>query len=79
LRQCPQLSTLFILQPFLRVGYNVGMKSISASIVVLSGAILIASGAHVKNDVQNFMILVGGAVGIVGLVAWYKVLIHERS
>jgi hypothetical protein len=54
------------------------MKTIAASIIVLAGAILMASGAHVKTDTQNFMMMAGGVVGLVGLAAWYKSFFDEK-
>lgn len=48
------------------------MKSISASIVVLSGAILLAAGSFVPHgDTQLTLQLVGSAVGLLGLWAWF--------
>jgi len=48
------------------------MKQISASIIVLSGTILVASGAHVAhNDTQAFVMILGCVVGLIGLSAWF--------
>ncbi len=48
------------------------MKAVSASIVVLAGAILIASGVHVHhNDTQVFVCGLGCMVGLTGLLGWF--------
>jgi hypothetical protein len=47
------------------------MKPISASIVVLAAAILMAGGSQISHsDTQRIVLCIGGAVGIFGLVAW---------
>ena len=49
------------------------MKSISAAIIVLSGAIILATGSLVKHfDTQSFLQLLGGAIGLYGLVKWHR-------
>jgi hypothetical protein len=49
------------------------MKSASASIVLLSGALILAGGSLVAHDqTQRFLQFVGVAIGLVGLVAWFK-------
>ena len=48
------------------------MKSISASIIVLAGAILLVGGSHVQHDdTQLFVMIVGCAVTLIGLGGWY--------
>ena len=49
------------------------MKSISASIIVLAGAITFSTGAMVSHgDTQAVVMLAGAAIGIYGLIAWQK-------
>ena len=51
------------------------MKCISASIVLLSGAIILTGGSFVAhNQTQGFLQFVGGAIGLVGLAAWFMAL-----
>jgi hypothetical protein len=48
------------------------MKCISASIVVLAGAILIVGGSHVGHgDTALFVQAVGCSVGAIGLWGWF--------
>lgn len=48
------------------------MKSLSASIVLLSGAVILTGGSFVAHDqTQGFLQLVGAAVGVVGLGGWF--------
>jgi len=48
------------------------MKSISASIIVLSAAILILGGACIQHDgTQLFVMVVGCGVGLAGLGGWW--------
>ena len=48
------------------------MRSISASIVLLSGAILLAAGSFIAHDqTKGLLQFVGGAVGLIGLGAWW--------
>jgi len=48
------------------------VKSISASIVVLAGAVLILGGCFVRHvDTQLFVQVVGCAVGALGLWNWF--------
>jgi hypothetical protein len=48
------------------------MKAISASIVVLAGAILLAVGSLVQHaDTKLFVQVVGSVVGGIGLGAWF--------
>jgi hypothetical protein len=45
------------------------MKCISASIIVLAGAIVLVGGSHVRHDqTQGVLQLLGSAVGAGGLV-----------
>ena len=51
------------------------MKCISASIVVLAGAIVLVGGSHVGHDqTQGFLQMLGSTLGAVGLVVWFKTL-----
>ena len=48
------------------------MKAISASIVVLAAAVLIAVGSLAQhNDTQIFVMTVGCGVGLIGLSSWF--------
>jgi hypothetical protein len=48
------------------------MKSISASIVVLSGSVMISVGALVPHsDTRLFVMFVGSVVGLAGLYGWF--------
>jgi len=47
------------------------MKSISSSILVLAGAILVAVGGHIPNDTQAFALIVGCGIGLIGLYGWF--------
>jgi hypothetical protein len=48
------------------------MKSISASIIVLSGAIVLSAGGLVTHsDTSLFMMFAGGIVGLIGLYGWW--------
>ena len=56
------------------------MKSISASIVVLSGMLCLALGAMIPhNDTQRFICGVGLIVAGFGLVVWFKLLTWEPN
>jgi Na+/melibiose symporter-like transporter len=56
------------------------MKSISASIVVLSGALLLVGGSFVPHDqTQVFVQFVGCVVGLIGLVAWWLAFKQSRD
>jgi hypothetical protein len=47
------------------------MKAISASIVVLSGAYIFATGAAIQHsDTKMFVCLAGGVLVIIGLWGW---------
>lgn len=47
------------------------MKSISASIVVFSGSVCFSVGGLATHaDTGNFVMFVGGAVGLAGLYGW---------
>jgi hypothetical protein len=49
------------------------MKSVSASLVLLSGALILTGGSFVAHDqTQGFLQFVGVAIGLVGLAAWFK-------
>lgn len=56
------------------------MKSLSASLVVLAAALLIASGAHIRHgDTQLFVMGVGCAVGLLGLWGWWGGLQEKEN
>ncbi len=56
------------------------MKAISASIIVLAGAILLAGGAHIRHtDTKTFVMFAGCVVGVAGLVGWYRILKDEAG
>jgi hypothetical protein len=46
------------------------MKSISASLVVFSGAIVLMAGSFRTDDFGDLTLLLGGTVVLVGLVGW---------
>lgn len=47
------------------------MKSISASIIVLTAGILILGGSHIQHsDTKLFVQIVGCIVGVIGLGGW---------
>lgn len=48
------------------------MRTVSASIVVLAGALILSIGSMVSHgDTQATLQLIGGAVGGYGLVVWH--------
>jgi hypothetical protein len=54
------------------------MKSISASIIVVAGSVLIVGGSHVAHsDTATFVQIVGCGVGAVGLLAWFVSLTEK--
>jgi hypothetical protein len=54
------------------------MKEISASIIILAGAILIASGAHIQHSDTNLFVQgVGLCLGFIGLWGWFVSLKKE--
>lgn len=49
------------------------MRTVSASIVVLAGALILSVGSLVSHsDTQMTMQLIGGGVGVFGLVVWHR-------
>ncbi len=49
------------------------MKTVSASIVVLAGAIVLSVGSLIPhNDTQVTLQLIGGGVGVYGLIVWHR-------
>jgi hypothetical protein len=47
------------------------MKPLSASIIVLSAAILIASGGHIRHhDTSVAVMALGCLIGLGGLISW---------
>jgi hypothetical protein len=56
------------------------MKSISASIVLLSGAIILVGGSFVSHDqTQSFLQFIGAAIGLGGLYAWYTTFKQSKE
>jgi hypothetical protein len=56
------------------------MKAISASIVVLAGAIVFAQGVTIQHsDTQLFVCLVGGALGLAGLSFWMAAILNKSE
>ena len=56
------------------------MKSISASIIVLSGSVMICVGALVPHsDTRLFVMFVGSAVGLAGLWGWFAAASNPES
>jgi hypothetical protein len=54
------------------------MKAISASIIVLAGAIIFATGAIVQHDdTQLFVCFVGAGLGMIGLLFWTAAYFKE--
>ncbi len=48
------------------------MKSISASIIVLTAAILILGGSNIQHsDTKLFVQVVGCIIGVMGLSGWF--------
>jgi hypothetical protein len=47
------------------------MKSISASIIVLAGAILLLGGSQIRGETGGFIMLAGCVVGLIGLGGWF--------
>jgi len=51
------------------------MKAISASIVILAAAVLLAGGSHIShNDTKLFVQVVGCGLGLAGLTVWFSSL-----
>jgi hypothetical protein len=51
------------------------MKSISAAIVVLAGAIIFASGSFNQHgDTQGMVCAVGGIVALIGMWRWWQAM-----
>ncbi len=49
------------------------MNALSSSIIVFSGAFLLAVGSHVRHsDTGAFVQVVGCLVGILGFIGWFK-------
>ena len=56
------------------------MKSISASIVVLSGALVLVGASFISHDqTQGFLQFVGGVVGLTGLVVWFQTIRQSKE
>lgn len=52
---------------------RIDIKTLSASIIVLAGAVLVASGVNpASDDARLFVQVAGGVVGIAGLVTWWR-------
>ena len=59
-------------QPLTNLRSHRLMKSLSASIIVLSGAGLLLGGAFVGHpDTSMFVMFAGCVLGLVGLVGWF--------
>jgi hypothetical protein len=57
-----------------------GMKAISASIVVMAGAILFSAGQMLNHpDSGMVTCLVGATVGIIGLVGWFRAMTEKSE
>jgi hypothetical protein len=57
-----------------------GMKSISASIIVLAGALTFAIGGTIQHsDTQSVVCIVGIALGILGLGAWAAAFLSKAD
>jgi hypothetical protein len=57
-----------------------GMKAISASIVVVAGAILFSVGQMLNHPDSGLVTcLVGAAIGIIGLIGWYRAMIEKSD
>jgi hypothetical protein len=55
-----------------------GMKSISASIVALSGAVLLSAGAvNNYNDASGLVAIFGFLVSVAGLAGWIGAMIGK--
>jgi hypothetical protein len=50
------------------------MKTISASIIVLVGALLLLGSDRFASDTQTFIMVVGCGVGVAGFVGWFMTL-----
>jgi len=51
------------------------MRSISTSIVVFSGSMILASGAWITHsDTSVGIMLIGAVIGLIGLGAWLREL-----
>jgi len=51
------------------------MKSISASIIVVAGTVLILGGSYIPHsDTKLFVQIVGCVVGAVGLWGWFQTI-----
>jgi len=58
---------------------RIAVKSLSASIIVLAAAILIASGGHMRSsDSANLSIYTGLLIGLGGLITWVVTLTKEK-
>jgi hypothetical protein len=75
------ISNLRIRSPMLyhaRRGRMVGMKAISASIVVLSGAVILSVGACIRHgDTSIVICLIGSLVGAAGIAGWIGAMIGK--
>lgn len=48
------------------------MKILASSIIVFSGAILLATGAFVRHgDTKTFVMSVGFTIGLMGMAGWF--------
>jgi hypothetical protein len=55
------------------------VKSISASVIVLAAAILIASGGHLRDRDHSFlMVFIGILLFIGGFITWWVMMTKEK-
>lgn len=54
------------------------MKAISASIVILSGSILMATAGVVGGEARVVLSVLGGGLGLWGMAAWYWAIAVEK-
>jgi hypothetical protein len=46
------------------------MKAISASIVVLSGSVMVTIGLSGQSDLHKLLFFIGACVGVIGFIGW---------
>lgn len=57
-----------------------GMKSISASIVVLAGALILASVSLTRGGTPTAVALISGAlISVIGLIGWVVMLVQRND
>jgi hypothetical protein len=55
------------------------MRSISAAIIVLSGAVMLGFAGTINSDAQTFIGGVGICLGMIGLIAWFVLVTNKES